>query len=70
MNTQDIERVIQLAKAKLKYKDPNVSLSIDEARFADKYLVSVGSYGLYMSAKADSFEEAFRVLIESLESAK
>jgi len=70
MRTWDIEEILELATLKLGYKYPNVSMSVDPARFNENYLVSVGCHGLYMSAKGSSFEDATQNLLESLRSLK
>lgn len=70
MDTLEFEEILELAVRKLGYKSPNVSLSVDPARFNNNYLVSVGSSGIYMSAKGNSFEEAANSLLESLKSLK
>lgn len=68
--TSDLDEILFLAKEKLGYKDPNISLSKDEARFKSQYTASVGSYGLYTSSRGDSFDQAIKTLLENLRTSK
>lgn len=67
---EKISQILELAKEKLSYKDPNISFALDEARAYEQYMCSVGSQGLFMSSRGKSFEEAANTLIVWLEDMK
>ena len=65
-----LEEILDLAKNKFLFKNPNISMSIDPARFKEKFEITVGYNGVYFHSKGESFSEAANVLLEHLKSSK